>query len=128
MTYRATHITLGPQTPLLRRPAGPERCMATSPAAQSGCGGLPTFLKASAARAGYWTENEGPVRITGFDPREHILTLEFESGAAMPDLSIKTDKDRAISALFANGKPMAVLHLEESGFSLDHVAITQTGD
>lgn len=127
MTYRATQTSPWPQAPLLRRPADPDRPQAEA-VAPAGHGGLPAFLKASPARAGYWSEDESPICIEGFDPREHILTLEFESGAAMPDLSIETDEDRAISALLANGKPMAVLHLESMGFSLDHVAITQSDD
>lgn len=128
MTYQATHIPEVAQAPLLRRPSGTERGPVTKPMARSGSGDLPAFLKAPAALNEYWSENEGPVRITDFDPRQHILTLEFESGAPMPELSIETDEDHAVSALMANGKPMALLYLDDIDFTMDHVAITHGGD
>ncbi|MEQ8897489.1 MAG: hypothetical protein RID23_10385 [Roseovarius sp.] len=93
----------------------------------SGAGALPGFLRGSLERHSDWTESEGPVRITGFHPREHVLSLEFEAGVPMPHLTVETDEDHAVSALMANGKPLVLLFLDETGFSLDHVAITQTG-
>lgn len=126
MTYRATHTPSGPQVPLLRRPAEPGRWPAPPFSPPSKCAGLPAFLKPSSAHGDYWSESEGPVRITGFDPREHILTLEFESGVTLPDLHVETDESRSVGSLYANGKPVAVLHLEDAGFSLDHVAVTQS--
>lgn len=127
MTHRATHIPPNPPATILRRPAeATSRPRAARAVAQVERGTLPGFLTTSLERESYWRESEGPVRITAFDPREHVLSLEFDAGAPMPLLTIETDEDRAVSALMANGKPVAVLFLDDTDFTLDNVAVTQT--
>jgi len=127
MTYRAPHIPPHAPAPILRRPVeATPRPRAARAVAQAERGTLPGFLRTSLERESYWTESEGPVRIAGFDPREHVLSLEFDAGAPLPQLTVATDEDRAVSALMANGKPVAVLFLDDTGFTLDNVAVTQT--
>lgn len=126
MTYRPTRQPAGTPPALLRRPADIDSHRTVTSAPAPGTPGeLPGFLRA-AQRRKEWTAPGTPVRINGFDPREDILTVEFDRTGSLPRLTIETDDARAVTALLADGMPLAILRLATNGFSLDHVAITHT--
>lgn len=112
---------------LLRRPAGPGRRPAIAAPDPAARGALPSFLRATSGgtQGGHWFESGAPVDITGFDPREDVLSVRFAAGTSLPKLSIRPGQDRAATEVLADGKPIAILHRAGAGFSLRNVAVTR---
>lgn len=123
----APPLSLSPG-PALRRPAAAGRRPVTAGFLNRATGAVPGFLRprlsAEPAAYGQPAGADAPVEITGFDPREDILSLVFDIDAPLPDLSIEEDEERSVTALLADGKPIVLLHGAGPGFSLRNVAVT----
>lgn len=66
-----------------------------------------------------------PVEISGFDPREDVLTVLRDPGGPSPRLRLGTDRQSGIATLRADGKEVARIHGAYGQVTLDNVVIAR---